>query len=159
MAHHVTAIVAQTKAARFTAAAGHAQSPEGLDRMLDRIERAGSQALGSMRAMVSNLRATAAPATTRPTGDLGGLEDLTQEFSAVGPPATLTLDPRLADRPLPPEITTTVHHMVQESLTNVRKHATGAGRVEVRVGVRPGAPDRLEVAVTDDGRGRRTGRW
>ncbi|MGW7006989.1 sensor histidine kinase [Streptomyces sp. NPDC054933] len=151
VAHHVAAIVAQTKAARFTAAAGQAQSPEDLDRMLAQIERAGSQALGAMRAMVSALRDTTAPATTRPAGDLGGLRELTEEFSLVGPPATLTLDPRLADRPLPPEIATTVYHVVQESLTNVRKHATGAGRVEVTVAPRPEAPDHLEVSVIDDG--------
>ncbi|MEV6132567.1 histidine kinase [Streptomyces violaceusniger] len=160
VAHHVTAIVAQTKAARFTAAAGHTQSPEDLDRMLAQIERAGSQALGSMRAMVSSLRDhTTASATTRPTGDpaglrgLRGLRDLTEEFSEVGPPAELTLAPELADRPLSPGIITTVHRVVQESLTNVRKHATGVGRVEVRIGVRSGAPERLEVSVVDDGQG------
>ncbi|MEV5776584.1 histidine kinase [Streptomyces antimycoticus] len=157
VAHHVTAIVAQTKAARFTAAAGHTQSPEDLDRMLAQIERAGSQALGSMRAMVSSLRDhTTASATTRPTGDpagLRGLRDLTEEFSEVGPPAELTLAPELADRPLPPGIITTVHRVVQESLTNVRKHATGVGRVEVRIGVRPDGPKRLEVSVVDDGQG------
>ena len=153
VAHHVTAIVAQTKAARFTAAAGHAQSPEDLDQMLAHIERAGSQALGSMRAMVSSLRDTTAPAATSPTGGLTGLRDLTREFSALGPTTELTLDPRLTDRPLPPEITTAVHRVVQESLTNVRKHAAGAGRVDVRIGLRPGAPEELEVSVADDGRG------
>ncbi|MFD7503976.1 sensor histidine kinase [Streptomyces sp. NPDC059850] len=152
VAHHVTAIVAQTKAARFTAAAGHSQSPEDLDQMLAHIERAGSQALGSMRAMVSSLRDTSAPAATSPTGGLTGLRDLTRDFSAVGPSAELNLDPRLTDRPLPPEITTAVHRVVQESLTNVRKHAAGAGRVEVRVALRPGAPEELEVSVADDGR-------
>ncbi|MGW7693027.1 sensor histidine kinase [Streptomyces asiaticus] len=161
VAHHVTAIVARTKAARFTAAAGHTQSPEDLDRMLAQIERAGSQALGSMRAMVTSLRDHAtASATTRPTGDpagprgLRGLRDLralTEEFSEVGPAAELILAPELADRPLPPGIATTVHRVVQESLTNVRKHATGVGRVEVRIGVRPGDPERLEVSVVDDG--------
>ncbi|MEU9121039.1 ATP-binding protein [Streptomyces sp. NPDC048506] len=153
VAHHVTAIVTRTKAARFAAAAGHSQSPEDLDRMLAQIERAGSQAMGSMRAMVSDLRDTTAPAATLPAGGLGGLRDLTREFSAAGPPAALTLDPQLADRRLPPETTTAVHRVVQEALTNVRKHAAGASRVEVRVAVRPGAPDRLEASVTDDGRG------
>ncbi|WP_413811882.1 sensor histidine kinase [Streptomyces sp. OE57] len=163
VAHHVTAIVAQAKAARFTAAAGHTQSPEDLDRMLAQIERAGSQALGSMRAMVTSLRDHAtASATTRPTGGpagprgLGGLRDLralTEEFSEVGPAAEVILAPELADRPLPPGIATTVHRVVQESLTNVRKHATGVGRVEVRIGVRPGDPERLEVSVVDDGQG------
>ncbi|GGX31170.1 sensor histidine kinase [Streptomyces noursei] len=153
VAHHVTAIVAQTKAARFAASVGHTQSPADLDRMLAEIERAGSAAMGSMRSMVSDLRDTAIPAATRPTGDLSVLRDLTQEFSVLGPPAALTLDPRLTGRPLSPETTTTVHRVVQESLTNVRKHATGADRVEVRVTVQPGPRDRLEVSVTDDGRG------
>ncbi|WP_079151695.1 sensor histidine kinase [Streptomyces sp. RTd22] len=153
VAHHVTAIVARTKAARFTAAAGHTQSPEDLDQMLAHIERAGSQALGSMRAMVSSLRGPSAPAATSPTGGLAGLKALTRDFSAAGPTAELTLDPRLTDRPLPPEITTAVHRVVQESLTNVRKHAAGAGRVEVRVTLCPGDPEHLEVSVADDGRG------
>jgi len=153
VAHHVTAIVAQTKAARFTAAAGHSQSPEDLDQMLAHIERAGSQALGSMRAMVSSLRDPSAPAATSPAGGLAGLRALIREFSAAGPTAELTLDARLTDRPLPPEITTAVHRVVQESLTNVRKHAEGAGRVEVRVTLCPGDPEEVEVSVADDGRG------
>lgn len=69
----------------------------------------------------------------------------------MGPAAELILAPELADRPLPTGIATTVHRVVQESLTNVRKHATGVGRVEVRIGVRPGHPERLEVSVVDDG--------
>ncbi|MCQ8191352.1 sensor histidine kinase [Streptomyces rugosispiralis] len=160
VAHHVTAIVTQAKAARFTAAAGHTQSPEDLDRMLAQIERAGSQALGSMRAMVTSLRDHAtASATTRPTGDPAGsrglrdLRALTEEFSEVGPAAELILAPELADRPLLSGIATTVHRVVQESLTNVRKHATGVSRVEVRISVRPGDPEGLEVSVVDDGEG------
>ncbi|MCP9206710.1 sensor histidine kinase [Streptomyces sp. NEAU-Y11] len=155
VAHHVTAIVAQTKAARFTADAGHTQSPEDLDRMLAQIEQAGAQALGSMRAMVSVLRdpvAPTAPAATRPAGHLGGLRTLTEKFSVAGPPATLTVDPSLTDRPVPPEVAATVYSVVQESLTNARKHAEGMSCVEVRVVPHPERPDRLEVSVTDDGR-------
>lgn len=158
VAHHVAAIVAQTRAARFTAAAGRAPSPEDLDHMLAQIEGAGAQALGSMRAMVSALRDTGAPAAIRPAGDLEGLRDLTEKFSVVGPPATLSVDARLTGRALPPEIALTVHRVVQESLTNVRKHAVGAGRVEVAVVQRPDAPGLLEVSVADDGRGDGHGR-
>ncbi|MBL1097881.1 sensor histidine kinase [Streptomyces coffeae] len=157
VAHHVTAIVAQTKAARFTADAGHVQSREDQDRMLAQIEQAGAQALGSMRAMVSVLRDPATPAATRPAGDLGALRTLTEKFSVAGPRATLTVDPYLTDRPVPPEVATTVYSVVQESLTNARKHAEGATQVEVRVAPHPEAPDRLEVSVTDDGRRRNQG--
>ncbi|MGY1439880.1 sensor histidine kinase [Streptomyces reniochalinae] len=149
VAHHVTAIVARTRAARFAAGAGQAPSAEDLDRMLAQIEEAGSQALGSMRAMVSSLRDTSAPAPTRPPGDPQVLRDLVEEFGRTGARAELSLDPRLAQRPLPPETGTTVQRVVQESLTNVRRHAPEATRVTVRVVPRP--DDTLEVEVTDDG--------
>ncbi|WP_369208966.1 sensor histidine kinase [Streptomyces sp. PU-14G] len=150
VAHHVTAIVARTRAARFAAGAGQAPSVEDLDRMLAQIEEAGSQALGSMRAMVSSLRDTAAPAPTRPPGDPQALRDLVDEFGGTGAQAELSLDPRLAQLPLPPETGITVQRVVQESLTNVRRHAAGATRVTVRVALRP--DDTVEVGVTDDGR-------
>ncbi|WP_372451822.1 histidine kinase [Streptomyces oryzae] len=44
VAHHVTAIVAQTKAVRFATASGHAPPPAELDAMLGRIEQAGAEA-------------------------------------------------------------------------------------------------------------------
>ncbi|POX42521.1 two-component sensor histidine kinase [Streptomyces sp. Ru73] len=155
VAHHVTAIIAQTKAVRFASAAGNAPEPAELDRMLAGIEQAGSQAMDSMRSMVSVLRDPVRPAATRPAGDLGGLRELAAGFSAAGPAATLTLDPRLADRGLPPGIGTTVLHVVREALTNVRKHAHGATGVTIDVRLHEdGTERRLRVAVTDDGRGR-----
>jgi signal transduction histidine kinase len=154
VAHHVTAIVAQTKAARFTAAAGHSLSPQDLDTMLVKIEQAGEQALGSMRTMVTVLRDPVARAATRPPGDLEGLRRLTEEFSALGPTATLRLDPGVLGRVIPLEVTTTVHDVVRESLTNVRKHSEGAQKVEVRVAPSPRDPDWFEVSVSDDGRRR-----
>ncbi|MDI5961676.1 sensor histidine kinase [Streptantibioticus silvisoli] len=152
VAHHITAVVVRTKAARFAAAGGHAQSPAQLDDMLDAIERAGSEAMTSMRAMVTVLRDTAAPAATRPLGTIDALRDLTDRFTAAGPPAALVLDPRLADRRLPPETAATARDVVRESLTNVHRHAAGATRVEVRVHLLTGASETLEVSVTDDGR-------
>ncbi|MGW7516203.1 sensor histidine kinase [Streptomyces sp. NPDC054796] len=154
VAHHVTAIVAQTKAVRFTTAHGQGPAPEELDRMLGGIEEAGAQALDSMRGMVTVLRGSGASAGADGDGDPTGfaaLRGLTEDFARSGPPATLALDPRLAGRALPPELTTTVHRVVREALTNVRKHATDARRVTVDVRVRAEAPDRLAVSVTDDG--------
>ncbi|MGW8375910.1 histidine kinase [Streptomyces sp. ODS28] len=152
VAHHVTAIVAQTKAVRFATASGNAPAPADLDAMLARIEGAGSEAMDSMRSMVSVLRTPDAGADTRPGGTLGRLRPLVAEFSRGGPAAELTLDPRLEDRALPPEITTTAHRVVQEALTNVRKHGAGVGRVDVDVRLCPGERDRMEITVTDDGR-------
>ncbi|MFJ7496813.1 sensor histidine kinase [Streptomyces sp. NPDC097727] len=153
VAHHVTAIVAQARAVRFASAAGHAPSPAELDKTFARIEEAGTQTMESMRRMVSVMRHPAAAAATGPVGDLTRLQDLTEEFSRAGSPAALSLDAGLADYCLPPELTTAIHCVVRESLTNVRKHADRVGQVTVDIHLLPGDPQRMKVEVRDDGRG------
>ena len=54
---------------------------------------------------------------------------------------------------LGPDVEAEVFHIVQEALTNVRKHS-GAGRVDIDFAVRDG---RLDVVVADDGHGIRSG--
>lgn len=164
VAHHVTGIVVQAQAARFAAQSGAAQSPEQLDRMFGGIEKAGTEALTSMRRMVGLLRdaqnadapdgearpAAAVPgpdSPPRPAGDLTQLHDLVAGFTH--PPAALTLAPDLGT--LPPEVVASAHRVVQEALTNVRKHAADAASVRVSLARADGA---VEVAVRDDGRGR-----
>ncbi|MFI0357962.1 sensor histidine kinase [Actinomadura sp. 9N407] len=160
VAHHVTGIVVQAQAARFIAGTGAAQDPERLDRMLGDIEAAGTEALTSMRRMVGLLRtaqdgqdgqgalAEDGEAGRRPVGDMSQVRELVGRFTH--PPATLTLDPGLGT--LPPEVATSVHRVVQEALTNARKHAADATAVHVAV-TRLGQGS-LEVSVRDDGRGR-----
>ncbi|MFI9027789.1 sensor histidine kinase [Streptomyces sp. NPDC053560] len=157
VAHHITAIVAQTKAVRFATASGHAPAPAELDTMLGRIEEAGSEAMESMRGIVSVLRTSADAADTRPGGTLARIRPLVADFARTGPPAELTLDPRLADRTLPPAVTTAVHGLVRESLTNIRKHGVDVGRVTVDVRLSTDDAGRLEVTVADDGRAARPG--
>ncbi|MEW2354539.1 histidine kinase, partial [Spirillospora sp. NPDC029432] len=154
VAHHVTGIVVQAQAARFTAGTAAAQDPERLDRMLGDIEAAGTEALTSMRRMVGLLRdaqdgaAADGDAGRRPVGGLDQVEELVARFAH--PPATLSLDPGLGT--LPPEVATSVHRVVQEALTNARKHAADA--TAVHVGAARLADGSIEVAVRDDGRGR-----
>ncbi|MFF4792944.1 sensor histidine kinase [Streptomyces sp. NPDC001276] len=151
VAHHVTAIVAQAKAARYVTSVGQAPAPADLDQAFAGIEEAGSQAMDSMRSMVSMLRTPGDLAATRPGGNLTRVGDLVKSFSAAGRPVRLTLDPRLAERSFPPEISTTVHRLVQESLTNIRKYAAPAAHVTVDIRLRADDPGRLDVSVTDDG--------
>ncbi|MCS0603535.1 histidine kinase [Streptomyces sp. LP11] len=152
VAHHVTAIVAQAKAARYVTSAGEALAPADLDRVLAGIEEAGSQAMQSMRGMVSMLRTPREPAAIRPDSALTCVRGLVESFAAAGRPARLTLDPRLAERSVPPEISTTVHRLVQESLTNIRKYTDTSAQVTVDIRLRADDPGRLDVLVTDDGR-------
>lgn len=151
--HHVTAIIAQTKAVRFASAAGRPPSPEELDGMLAAMEEAGSQAMQSMRGMVAVLRDPAGPVSAaEPGAGLADLRALTTGFSATGPATTLALDPRLVAGLLPPGVATTVHQVVRESLTNVRRHAHGAKAVTVDVRLAGDATwPVVRVSVTDDG--------
>ncbi|SNX88433.1 signal transduction histidine kinase [Streptomyces sp. TLI_55] len=158
--HHVTAIIAQTKAVRYATAAGMPPSAEELDGMLAAVEEAGAQAMQSMRSMVTVLRtplddgpdrAAGAPGTS-PAELRTQLRTLTDQFAATGPATTLTLDPRLATGALPPGVATTVHHIVRESLTNIRKHARGAKTVTVDVRLDGDTAHPVVLAsVTDDG--------
>ncbi|WP_461059264.1 sensor histidine kinase [Streptomyces pseudoechinosporeus] len=146
VAHHVTGILVQTQMARMMAAT----RPDELDPVLAGIERAATEALASMRRTVGVLRDTGPEAADhRPVGDLAGLTELTEGFAAPGQQVTLHRDPALPDD-LPHEVQAAAFRVVQEALTNVRRHASDA--TEITVSVRHDG-DRLEVRVTDDGRG------
>jgi signal transduction histidine kinase len=103
-----------------------------------------------MRRTVGVLRDTA-EADRRPVGDLAGVADLVEGFAGPGQQVTLQRDPALLDD-LPHEVQAAAFRVVQEALTNVRRHAADATTVTVRLRLRPDG-GRLEVTVSDDGRG------
>lgn len=153
VAHHVTGILVQTQVARMMAAT----RPEDLDPVLAGIERAATEALASMRRTVGVLRDTGPEAgDRRPVGDLASLADLVDTFTAsAAQKVALHRDPGLSDE-VPHETQAAAFRVVQEALTNVRRHAGDA--TEVTVAVRRETSDRetgdrLAVTVSDDGRG------
>ncbi|GAA2858171.1 hypothetical protein GCM10010517_16570 [Streptosporangium fragile] len=136
VAHHVTGIVLQAQAAQILAR----KQPDRLGGSLSGIETAGSDALAATRRLVGLLR-EAAP----PTPPHESLTDLVERFH--GPEVRLRL-PGGEDEPAwPPEVSSTVYRVVQESLTNISRHAPRARRVEVTV-AREG--DTVTVEVSDD---------
>ncbi|MEU0385273.1 sensor histidine kinase [Streptomyces chartreusis] len=146
VAHHVTGILVQTQVARMMAA----RQPQDLDPVLAGIERAATEALASMRRTVGVLRDTGPEAADRrPVGDLAALTDLVEGFASPVQRTVLHRDPAVSDD-LPHEVQSAAFRVVQEALTNVRRHAGDATAVAVRLAC-PG--DRLEVTVTDDGHG------
>ncbi|MCD7440442.1 sensor histidine kinase [Streptomyces lincolnensis] len=163
VAHHVTGILVQTQMARMMAAgqAPHtsqtapAPTPtQELDPVLAGIERAATEALASMRRTVGVLRDTGPGPDTeaadrRPVGDLAALTELTEGFASPGQQVTLRRDPAVTDD-LPHEVQAAAFRVVQEALTNVRRHAADA--TEIVVALRCDG-NRLEVTVSDDGRG------
>lgn len=153
VAHHVTGIVIQAQGARSIAA----RRPDLVPPALERIEHAGAEALKSMRAMVGMLRDTP-PAdagetretVTAPLVGMSEVRSLVGEFAPVGGGrASLRTEGDFED--LPVEVVTTLHRVVMEALTNIRKHARDFTEVQVRL-VRSGP--RVTVTVSDDGRTR-----
>jgi signal transduction histidine kinase len=139
VAHHITGIVLQAQGARIV---GRGHSPE-LDSSLAGIEKAGTEALASMRRVVGLLRDTDDGATSAPGP--GQLTELVRRFDGHGPVVRL----RLPEEPVPwpPEVTTTVHRIVQESLTNIARHAAHAGSATVSV---TQEQEEIKVEITDD---------
>lgn len=154
VAHHVTGILVQTQMARLLAASDPGPAPDRLDPVLAGIEHSATEALASMRRLVGVLRTqgaeadgTAAP--VRPVGDLAQLAELVDEFTRVGPRAELSRAPSVPAA-LPHEVEAAAFRVVQEALTNVRRHAGDA--TGVTVGLRF-ADNALQVSVRDDGQG------
>ncbi|MER5226877.1 sensor histidine kinase [Streptomyces flaveus] len=156
IAHHVTGIVVQADAARAVLPV----APDQIDPILENIRRAGMETLDSMRRLVRVLREEE-NRTLRPGELVPQLARMVSDFSSGGEQdASLHLGTAARTTKLAPEVETSVQRVVQEALTNVRRHAPGATvavRVDaeddrLRVEVRNSAP-RERSAVPAGGRG------
>jgi signal transduction histidine kinase len=141
VAHHVTGIVVQAQAGRLVGR----DRPEVATEVLASIESAGTEALTSIRRVVGLLRT--ADDTTRGTHDLDRLAALVEQSRDHGFDVTLDIVGDLGSRSA--EVTATLYRIVQEALTNITRHASGARCVEVRVRAEP--DNSLIVDVSDDG--------
>ncbi|MCU7727286.1 histidine kinase [Actinoplanes sp. KI2] len=145
VAHHVSAIVVRAQAGRVLAGL----DPSTADETLAGVEEEGARTLEAMRAMVKALRTAETDAELKPLPGTADLKRLARDRpgdAAGGIPIDLRLDGPAEN--LPQAVDTAVYRIVQESVTNATRHATGATLVEVRVTVEP---DRVRIAVRDDG--------
>lgn len=119
---------------------------------LESIEATGRKALAEMRRMVGVMRDTGLgqPALA-PQPGLASLDRLVAEMRDAG--LFVDLDVNGAGADLPPGVDLSAYRIVQESLTNVLKHA---GPATARVTLRHDA-DGVDILVEDDGRGPRGG--
>jgi signal transduction histidine kinase len=112
------------------------------------IQRASEEALEDLRLTVGLLREPgrepAAPAEPVPGRDQ--LEELIGSFAGAG--LRVTHEVTGQARPLPEAVGLTAYRVIQESLTNARKHSDCDTAV-VRVGYAPGA---LSLTVEDEGK-------
>jgi signal transduction histidine kinase len=118
--------------------------PEKAREALRVIEQTSSRALQEMRAILGVLRDT--DDSRAPQPGIGQIGDLTAKAREAG----LDVEERIEEAPgMPATVGATVYRIVQESLTNVLRHA-GATRVTVAVDY---DLDSVRVRVTDQGRG------
>jgi len=113
------------------------------------IRQASDEALGELHAMLGVLRegdGDGGPAPLTPAPGLAELDGLVAQAARAGVEVMVSLEGE--PRRLPSAVDLACYRVVQESLTNVVRHA-GASRAEVTVTHRDG---QVVVEVTDDGR-------
>lgn len=147
VSHGLSIVILQTVAARMSLRDRPDPVPE-TDRRLDVVETTAREALDDMRRLLDLLRATdlgTAGAELTPSVGLEQVPALVEQGRRAGLELDATIDCR---GPAPaPGLDAAAYRIVQEAITNVIKHAPGAGaRVLVR------SDDRvLEVGVESTG--------
>ncbi len=153
--HDVLAHTLSTIAIQAEAAAQLLDRPERARPWLDSIGVSVREAMSEVRLLVGALREADPECGQQPAGEpagpsIPGLADLPRLVAQTHSPA-LTARMALPKRlpPLPPTSGLAAHRIVQEALSNVRRHAQ-ASAVVVEVAVEA---DSVEVSVVDDGIG------
>ncbi|GAA1670377.1 histidine kinase [Glycomyces endophyticus] len=143
---HSLAVVSMNAGVALHMAEKHAGTPDAVVENLAAIREASNRALQDLRATLAPLRKGQQP-ELRPTGavaDVAALVDGVRK-GGLAVDYTLTGDPGA----VPVNVAATAYRVVQESLTNVIRHAE-ATKAAVTIACDAAA---LRVAVLDDGRG------
>lgn len=146
IAHNVSVMVVQADGASYALGSDPARAKEALAA----ISATGRQALAEMRRLLGVLRRederTGSALTPQP--GIGELGELLDQARIAGLPVSFSVEG--VPRPLPGGAALTAYRIVQESLTNTRKHAGPVASASVVLRYSTNA---LVLAISDDGRG------
>ncbi|WP_426500220.1 sensor histidine kinase [Streptomyces sp. D54] len=146
VAHNVSVMVVQADGAAYVMDA----APDQAKQALETISSTGRQALAEMRRLLGVLRTGDAPESGEyvPQPDVEQIEDLVAQVRQTG----LAVDFKVegTPRPLPSGVELTAYRVVQEALTNTRKHGGPDAGASVRLVY---FDDGLGLLIEDDGRG------
>ncbi|WDG30487.1 sensor histidine kinase [Streptomyces sp. CA-278952] len=146
VAHNVSVMVVQADGAAYVMDA----APDQAKQALETISSTGRQALAEMRRLLGVLRTGDAPESGEyvPQPDVEQIEDLVAQVRQTG----LVVDFKVegTPRPLPSGVELTAYRVVQEALTNTRKHGGPDAGASVRLVY---FDDGLGLLIEDDGRG------
>lgn len=145
VSHGLSAMVVQAAAAAELVD----RSPDAARKAMHEVQATGAAAMAEMHHLLALTRA-GEHAGRRPQPGLDDVHELIAAEQAAGRPVSLTVTG--APRELPRGLGLSIYRIVQESLTNVRKHA-GRSRCEVTLTY---TPDALQVEIADDGLGAST---
>ena len=122
--------------------------PEAAREALAAIQRASGDVLDELNAMLGLLRDSSESAQRAPTPGIVDIEQLVEATRDAGVPVSLVVDG--STELVPAAVGTAAYRIVQESLTNVIKHA---GATAAQVHLRAGSDRGLALEVCDDGAG------
>jgi signal transduction histidine kinase len=152
VAHSLSVIVVQADGGAAAITAAPDTAAELAPRVLNTIAGTSREALTEMRRIVAVLRSGTADRGAdpdyAPAPGATELPALIAQVTSVGVP--VTFETRGVTTTLPPTTELTVYRVVQESLTNVIKHAGPAANAAVTLAYLTGE---VQVSVVDDGRG------
>jgi signal transduction histidine kinase len=144
VAHSLAVVVSLANGA----AAKFGRDPEQSREAIESISELGRQALADTRRLLTVLRVEDGASALAPQPGIKEIARLVDRAAATGLAVTLTV--RGEPVPIAPGLALSAYRIVQEAITNAVKHAEGASTVAVELGW---TPSRLDIAVTDDGRG------
>ncbi|MEU9213268.1 histidine kinase [Streptomyces sp. NPDC048415] len=145
VAHHIALVNVQAGVAAHVMD----KRPDQAKEALAHVREASRSALNELRATVGLLRQSGDPeAPTEPAPGLARLDELADTFRNAGLPVEVARSDHGSS--LPAAVDLAAYRVIQEALTNVRKHAGPEAKAEVSV-VRVGP--NVEVTVLDNGPG------
>lgn len=146
VAHNVSVMVVQADGAAYVLDA----APDQAKKALETISSTGRQALAEMRRLLGVLRTGEHQEAGEyvPQPDVQQIEDLVEQCREHGLPVDFKVEG--TPRPLPSGVELTAYRIVQEALTNTRKHGGPKAGASVRLVY---FDDGLGLLVEDDGKG------
>ncbi|MDL5202987.1 sensor histidine kinase [Streptomyces sp. ALI-76-A] len=146
VAHNVSVMVVQADGAAYVLDA----APDQAKKALETISSTGRQALAEMRRLLGVLRTGEHQEGGEyvPQPDVEQIEDLVEQCRCSGLPVDFKIEG--TPRPLPSGVELTAYRIVQEALTNTRKHGGPNAGASVRLVY---FDDGLGLLVEDDGKG------
>jgi signal transduction histidine kinase len=146
VAHNVSVMVVQADGAAYVLDA----APDQAKKALETISSTGRQALAEMRRLLGVLRTGEHQEVGEyvPQPDVEQIDDLVEQCRSSGLPVDFKVEG--TPRPLPSGVELTAYRIVQEALTNTRKHGGPNAGASVRLVY---FDDGLGLLVEDDGKG------